>query len=83
MGLQVQITPDGKYTPTELENLVRELKLFVQGKEVMDREETAEFLGMSVWNVDRLARQGHIKAHYLGSSKLFLRSEIITAIKNS
>lgn len=79
----IQFIPEGQYTTKELQEFAREFREYLKGKEVMHRQDAADFLNVSVRTVDRLVAEGHLPFHMLGTSKLFLRSEIITAIKNS
>jgi hypothetical protein len=75
--------PDGKFSEEFLSDLIREVKMQLQQEEVMNVHDVSQMLKVSRTSVDSLRRAGIIKRHTLGTMHFYLRSEIITAIKNS
>jgi len=52
-------------------------------REMMTRAETAEFLGVCLPQVDRLAAAGRIRRHMLGDSPRYYRSELLEDVRAS
>ena len=50
--------------------------------DVLDKKETAEFLRMSVSNIDRLIHNKQIPHSKVGKKVLFLREDLIRWLKN-
>jgi hypothetical protein len=85
-GLQVQFHPEvGGYSIKDLDSLLYALETRIKAREVMHRKEAAEFIGISLRQLDELTSQGSIPCHRLEglSSKLYLRSELLDRIRNS
>jgi hypothetical protein len=47
----------------------------------LSRKEAADFLSVDVGTLNRWELQGIIKSHFLGGKKMYLKSELIGAIK--
>lgn len=80
-ALQIQMSPPTPFTIQELDTLIMALEGRVKAREIMHRKDLAEYLGCSERTVDRST----LPHHYIPGTnvKVWLRSEVLEAIKNS
>lgn len=52
-------------------------------REVLSRDQAAEFLGASVRYLDDLVRKGLVPSHKHGARRFFLRSELLDWIRQA
>lgn len=80
-GLQIQMAPPTPFTIQELDTLIVALEGRVKAREVLHRKDLAVELGVSMRTVDRST----LPFHYIPGTnvKVWLRSEVLEAIKNS
>lgn len=86
MTAQVNFIPEGPYSIHDVETLVIAFESVVKAREVMHRKEAADFLGINIRTLDRLATAGSIPYHKikgLEGTRLYLRSELVAHIKKS
>jgi hypothetical protein len=59
------------------------IQLAEENSKPLSRKEAARFLGVDESSLNRYELQGILKFHYLGGKKLYLKSELISAIIQS
>ena len=52
-------------------------------REVLSREQSAEFLGVSLRYLDDLVRKGLVPSHKRGSRRFFIRSELLDWVRQA
>jgi excisionase family DNA binding protein len=79
----INMVPDGQYSIKDIDALLAALESRVQAREVMHRQEAADYLGINVRTLDRMSKRGELPFHQLKGLevRLFLRSELIAFIK--
>lgn len=78
------MTPDGISIKTidQAVAIITERIKSLSQKDIMTREEAAEYLRYSLSSFDRLVRQGKIPYHVLvGGAKRFIRTELLEFVK--
>lgn len=78
-GLQIQMAPPTPFTIQELDTLLVALESRVKAKEIMQRQDLALYLGVSLRTVDRST----LPFHYIPGTniKVWIRSQVLEAIK--
>ena len=79
-GLQINMVPNTGFTNEQLDTLLYALETRVKAREILHKKDLAAELGVSQRTVDRST----LPHHYIPGTnvKVWIRSEIIEAIKN-
>lgn len=81
--IEPRLVPDEYYSAKDIDRLFTALENHIKQREVMHRKEAADFLGINIRTLDRLATEGNLPYHRLKGlegTRLYLRRELLDFI---